>query len=284
MNIPSFSITRILELRDRLTTRVFYPRFGQTVEGPVIDELVNALLAELPDGIKVDPLYETVRQLVPLQLTDKSTQPWAWRIAANVPQLKAGHPVRVWTRQSVDEWVPIQVIHMAPTRTRHGKFGYNVDFRILAGTPAPMSIQKFWSTRSLHALSRRVGFTWSDGPRPYRHPTEFTQLRMVVLLEAARSQERPFFHKVDCSGNMLDYNKDIQDRRHKVKYPCPWNWRHPCHLCAVGYDQCAAGTHFHTYEMRECTQCGTTAPFEPNHEHCVNCTRKEALRHGQSRS
>jgi len=281
---PSFSVAKIFELRDRLTTRVFYPRFGQTVEGPVIDELVNALLAELPDGINVDSLYETVRQLVPLQLTDKNTRPWAWRIAGNIPTLKAGHSVHPWARQTADEWVPLQILHVVPTRTARGKMGYNVTFRILAGTPAPLAIEKFWSTRAMHALSRRVGFSWSDGNRPYRHPTEFSQLRLLGLIEAARSVERPFFHKVDCSGTMLDYNKDILDHRHKVKYPCPRGWRHPCHLCAIGYDQCVAGTHYHTYVLKECTQCGTTASFEPNHEHCVNCTRKEALRHGQRRN
>lgn len=82
--------------------------------------------------------------------------------------------------------------------TARGKMGYNVTFRILAGTPAPLAIEKFWSTRVMHALSRRVGFSWSDGNRPDRHPTEFSQLRLLGLIEAARSVERPFFHKVDC--------------------------------------------------------------------------------------
>lgn len=284
MNAPSFSLPKIFDLRDRLTTRVFYPRFGQTVEGPVVDELVNALLAELPDGIVVDPLYETVRQLVPVVLTDKVTRPWAWRIAGNIPLLKSRHPVMPWTRQLTDEWVPLQILHVLPTRARSGKVGYHVTFRVLAGTSCPLAIEKFWSRGVMQALTKRVGFTWNDGPRPFLDPTEFSQLRIVGRIEAARSTEKPFFHQVCCPDSFQEYNKRILDHRHKVKYPCPKGWRHPCHQCAIGYDQCVAGTHYHTYVLKECLLCANPqASFEPNQDHCVQCTRKEALRHGQGR-
>ena len=284
MNAPSFSITKILELRDRLNTRVFYPRFGLTVDGPVIDELVNALLAELPDGIVVDTLYETVRQLVPLVLTDKLCKPWSWRIAGNVTLLKSRQVVSPWVRQPVDEWVPMQILHVTPTRARSGKVGYNVIFRVLAGRPCSLAIEKFWSRGVMQALTKRVGFTWNDGPRPFLDPTEFSQLRIIGLIEAARSTEKPFFHRVDCPSNFLEYNKKILDHRHKVKYPCPRGFRHACHQCAVGYDQCVAGTHYHTYVLKECPACANPqAPFEPNKDHCVLCTRKEALRNVQVR-
>jgi len=278
VTVPSFNVNQILELRDRLVTRVFYPRLGQTVEGLLVDELVVALAKELPDGIIADVLYETVRQLVPLHLNAELATIWAWRIAGNLPQLKQRQSVRTWTRQHRDEWVPMQVLDVTAARNRYGNFGSLMTFQILAGSPCGMHVQKFWSRTVLFALAKRMGFSRTEGQRPFQHPVEYVNLRLLGMLEAARSEEAPFFHQVDCPSNFLTWNKDIQDRRVKIKHPCPRGWQHPCHLCAVGYDQCPAGTHPYTYVMQECNHCGTRAPFNPHQDYCIQCTEKERLK------
>jgi hypothetical protein len=277
---PSFNITQIFALRDRLTTKVFFPRFGQTVEGPVVEELVEALAKELPDDISVDTIYETVRQLLLLQLTDKTTKPWAWRLAANIPLLRRRQIIRPWTIQHGDEWVPLQVLHVRAARNYAKKPGHMLTLRVLAGTPAPMTIEKFWTRSIMHVLARRIGFSRREGKRPFQDPHEYTNLRFCGQIEAAKSSEKPFFHHVDCPPNFLAWNKELADRRYKLKFPCPRGWRHPCHHCIIGYDQCPAGTHYRTYVMQECTLCGKAAATEPGQPYCVICTDREKLRNG----
>ena len=238
-----------------------------------------ALEHELPDGISVDTIYETVRQLLSLVLTDKTTKPWAWRLAANIPRLRQRQVVRPWTIQHGDEWVPMQVLHVVPAKNYAKRAGYMLTLRALAGSPAPMTIEKFWTRTIMHVLSRRMGFSKREGKRPFQDPVEFTNLRFCGRIEAARSTEKPFFHQVECTPSFLEWNKRLCDLRYKLKTPCPQGWRHPCHHCIIGYDQCPAGTHFRTYVTAECSLCGKEAAFEPGQPHCVLCTNKERLQH-----
>lgn len=276
--IPSFRLRDILLKRDVLIEHVFNPVLGRAVTP---DELATALLSRLPADIPYDTLFESVRYLAGQQLTWEAGAQLAWRVAGNIPNLKKGVPVHPWTVQREDEWVPLQVLRATKTRDRRNNYVFNMQFRVIAGTPCPMKINGVWSTRAAKAISNQLGFSRPWGNYPYRSPYDLVGLRLVGMIEAARSRTAPEFHEIYCSETLRKWNRDnVLKLRLRVGRKCPNNFTFPCRQCAYGYDMCAAATHPKTYQMGECNKCGNADTlFDPADDSaiCMSCAEKLRL-------
>lgn len=277
--IPSFSVPRILALRDRLMDAVFYSRFDVTPEGGEIDAIVAELRRQLPADISQDALFETVRQLAGNPLTEGACQRFSWMVAGNLPRLKAGLSVASWSVQQVDEWVPLQIIRATPTRNHKNEFGVDFEYRVLAGSPCPMKIRRFWSRKFCIAFARRIGFTPPYGNMPFTDGAQYVSLRLLGKIEVAKSRNAPVFFEVRCPSGCLEWNKELLKKRFHI-IPCPNGWTHSCANCMIGYETCPAATHARTYIDGPCDRCGKTMPHDPEalSAVCVMCTREENLR------
>ncbi len=279
MRAPSFNIPGILGLRNRLLDEVCAAHFNCSLEGAELEAFVSRLRRILPGGISRDVLFESARQLAGIELTPNRALRFCWQLAGNLPRLRAGRAVVEWHNQEQDEWVPLQVIAADIRRNRKDEIGYELRFRVLAGTPCPLVLIRFWSKRFCYLLGRRVGFTAPRQNMPFTDGRQFVNLRLLGRIEAAKSSPQPTFFEVNCPPSCFDYNRALLRKRMHLE-PCPNGWRHPCHRCAVGYLECPAATHEQTYEERFCEGCSKPAAFDPGATtpHCVSCTERENLR------
>ena len=280
---PSFNLAEIIRRRDRIFRRVMEPLVGQTINGDSLDQMAVDLRRVLPDGATRDAIFESVRYLAGRQLTHVSAYQLAWRLAGNLPRLREGHPVGPWSVQHEDEWVPVQVLRCFPARDNRDRLGNEFSFRVLAGSSCPMRIRAFWKKRVVRFVAARVGFSQPWGDYPFHKAEQLVGLRFLALVEVAKSRSLPEFHEIECPQSLIDWNrKNVLRLRLRVGgEKCPQGWRHECHRCAVGYEECPAATHRLNYEVGSCTQCGhDNVPFDPEEEslYCISCNRRNRLR------
>lgn len=276
-DLPVYNLKRINELRDDIFRRVMYPRLCIVPSGPSFDSLVADLHRELPRDVRYSVVYETARQLLGHEISEQTARSFAARIAGNLPTLRRHQPVLPWTAQAKDEWVPVHVTRVELARKRDD-VGYNIRVLVLAGSCCPMQLTKFWKRGMFGVVSARVGFTPKWGNRPFHDPRQFVNLRFMVKLDPKLSTTRPVFSEIGCTKSYVDYNLEVLKRRFKI-IPCPNNWTHECHKCAIGYTQCPAGTHLRDYILQICRGCNSAQPFDPEVETdiCVHCAERAVL-------
>lgn len=277
--VPVFNIPAIVALRKRLVETVFLPRYHESPEGVQFEYLVDDLGLALGNKYNRDAVYETVRALVGIELTPQLCGEFAWRLAGNLPALAAGRPVLPWTGPRGNFWAPLQVMRVIHARDqRSDEFGSQVEFRVLAGDACPNVISRFLRRRYTNALARRIGFSKrNDQHFPYHDVRQLVNLRMVAMIDAAKSQFDLKFGEIRCPPSMFEHNREILRVRVRLQ-PCPQNWIHACHRCVVGYVNCIGGTHRLDYEKKFCSHCGMEAYFDPadiNADRCVLCMDKQ---------
>jgi hypothetical protein len=283
--LPSYSVPKIISLRDRLLHGlvVQYAEISLS-SGDELDVFLDDLMPLMPQGIARGVMFETFRPYLGAPYTQEWWRDMCWRLASNIASLAAGHPLRPWQAPGIQEWVPLQVMRIEPAAvSREGNSRYRLTYRILAGHACPILFRKLHSHEWLKRLSRYVGFTRSLGTRPYSSPYQFTGLRFYVLLDPALSREgQPGFYQMRCTGAVSEHNKAtlLRRNRHTASFTCPHAFEHACHHCAIGYLECAAGTHKLNYVQRPCLGCGQPAWFDPEvvTDLCVQCWRKHVVK------
>lgn len=280
----SFPIGAILAHRDRLVRRAFRPMGPIMLRGQFLDELVGRVMGLLPDDIRHDPVFESLRYLSGKKLTDTESLAAAWRIAGNVPRLRRGLPAPPWAVQTEKEWVPLEVISGKPFRNQWNRIGSFFEFRVLAGTPCPMKISAFWSAELCRMVSRRLGFSSPWHHYPFKSPMEFVRLRCVVLIDPGLSRLKPAFKDFheEPPASIIIWNRKVLKIRKRIR-PCPRQWTHPCHKCAIGYENCIGGVHRLNYKRRTCLSCGKEAYFDDDlsTDRCLSCQHRLLLQRKQ---
>lgn len=274
MTSKKFSRKQIFARRTRLV-EVLRDHVDQPIVGNTIYEITANICAVLPPTVSRNAVFQTIRLMAGTQLTAKVAAKLAWRLAGNIDTLVDGEPVVPWSRQTHDEIVPICVEKVVPMK-RKDKHGFLFHCRALAGTPCAESFTQFFSANSCRAISRIVGFsTNSWGPYQYAGiGTHFVNLMFFAHVEAARSRDKPGFHRVSITNSMLTANKAILEVRCRVK-PCPQNFSHSCVNCFIGYNECPYAVHPKTYIESHCRTCNVDSFFDPDNPStmCVNCCK-----------
>lgn len=273
---PRYNVARITRLRNRIVDEVFYEHYNSVIVGDDIARMTQALRRVLPGDISYSVLYETVRSLSGQELTPPVCHEFAWRVAGNVARLKAGAPALPWVVQQADEWVLVQVLRALRGRNHYDRSGMWVDARVLAGTPCPKRLSKFWTHTQCAIVARSLGFTRPWGAYPYTSGEQLVGLRFFAYIEAARSAESLWFKEVGCSSSCLKWNRELLKLRLR-HYPCPRAYDHPCHECVFGYEACDAATHPRNYHVAYCESCYQTRHFDPDLStaHCLECDLRQ---------
>jgi hypothetical protein len=262
-----FNIARVFKQREKLFLAL-KPYIGALLSGQVFTDVVEDIYPALPDNVSHDAVFESTRCLAGVELTRKIAAEFAWRISGNIDLLTHGRPVIPWTMQIRDEWVPVQIIRVEQAH-RHYRPGYLFHCRALAGSPCPLVFEQFLSRGSCAGIARTVGF---NSVTPYTNGLHFTNLRMWVGVEAARSAEAPQFQQVDCSAAMKAHNKKLIAIRTRAQ-PCPRNFSHLCEHCEIGYDECPAAIFPKRLEKKLCENCNEVRYFDPTRhdKYCMAC-------------
>jgi hypothetical protein len=283
-----YTIRGVLVRRDKLLDAA-KPFVGRQIDATQLHALVAAFGKCLPKTIPTDILFDSLSHLLSSQLTTAAASDNAWRIAGNVDRLTSFHSVPPWSRQVLDEYVPVQILGMR-RRFRFGQLRWEVTLQILAGTSTPRRIQKMWAPKFCGMLSRSFGFSKPWGEYRYEHPLQMVGMRCYVLVESSLcTAAGPGFEKLwtNDEGNEIkphscySYNHELVKlrTRERSEFACPKNFPRelPCHRCIIGYDQCPLAAHAMTMTMKKCTRCDNTRPHDPEltSEICVECYDKQ---------
>lgn len=275
---PTFNLRDIERRRAKLLA-VLQGFVGRPIQ---LDGLVTEIRRELPPAITYDTVFESVRYAAGMLLTDAEADELSWRLAGNVPSLQSRRPVTPWSAQLYDEWVPLQVLAVLKTRNAKDRIGYDVKSRVLAGSPVTKTTVNFWSGRAARAVASQIGFSPPWGKYPLTDTRDLVGLRFLGYVEAGRSRDRPAIGDISCPASMIKWNRDnVLKLRFRIGERCPRNYSCRCARCAIGQDQCPAGTHPSTFELGSCSGCGAaSAVFDPadTSSVCVPCSEKRRLR------
>lgn len=265
------NVANVLKLRDKVLDELT-KHIGITPEGSSFDELVNDLCKLLPSTVNLSTVQESIKELLGKELTKTMLFNTAWRLAGNLDKLKANKIVYPWQGQAEKEWVPVQVLQGERVKTWNNDNGYLYKMIILAGSPASIVIWKTWTTKVCSYVARQIGFSapWKD--KPYRDGHELVGMRFLAEIDPVMCRDgRPGFDNVACNSSAERWNKDILKARSHVNPPCPYDFKHFCFQCPVGYDKCKAGTHPTTFVVKYCSICSKDAWYDPAAEICMGC-------------
>lgn len=271
-----YSIGQITKLRDKIVDAILLEFGGTTPVGEDFDAFVRTIDKYLPFSVSFDTLFESIRCLVGTNISKDSIFDTIWRICANIPRLRNGTAVPPWSVQTDFEWVPVHIIEFKHHKNKYGERGYLFAFKVMAGTPCPLTIIKFWSFRFCKFISRELGFTSQKGNFPFIDGRELVNLRMLALVDPDKSKDEPYFDKTKHTATTKAWNKKILLARAKIDPPCPYSFTHDCFRCPVGYVDCIAGVHPETYQVSFCPSCKQDAYFDPvvDSLDCVDCRSK----------
>lgn len=263
---------------------------GHLLVNERLKRFVDAVYAELPNGVDYQTLWDSLHGLGGTIPTAKILTDTAHRIAGNIHNLQARRVVGPWSSQTQWEWVPMVVTRARRSRSPSGKkIGVVLTWKILAGTPAPLMTERFWTLPQCSFMARYFGFSRPPSqkaklpPRyPYLAPEQFVTMRAYGLLNPHKSggDIGPVFDKLKFPPSVLAFNKEQLKYRNRTgaEYECPRRFSLDtlCHLCHVGYEECRAACHARTYVTKDCPLCHTRAPFDPadSGPFCVNCVNK----------
>jgi hypothetical protein len=241
---------------------------------------------------------DSLRYLAGHKLTLSALDALVWRLAANVRWLR-DRSLGPWQRQPFNEWVSAQIIWVRPRMggKRQAERGCDVAFRVMSGMPCGEEIVQWWSVKRGFAMAgyrdekgRGFGFSRRRGRDPlaayypFLDPRQFVTLRCLLLIEPHLCEEGPGFRRIAFDAATVEYNHNQQRYRARrdAEHACPWSYPRslPCHKCAIGYDQCQAGTHHKTYVYTLCNRCKEVKPHDPAdriHTCCVACVDQETL-------
>lgn len=274
------SLPKIETLRQRLYEQGFAPACDAVLSPDGLDDLVERLTGLLP-GAKDGTVFESVRHLGSQRLAPDVAMLVAWRLAANRHQLAAGMPVRPWAGQRADEWAPVEILRATTVKRTRGDLATEFTLCLLAGAACGMRAPVIWSRNMCRLVASRIGFSRTGGTYPYRFPDDLVGLRCYGHVSATMSREHPAIREIECPPGLIAWNrKNILGLRCRHKQQCPNGWTHPCAHCAIGYETCAAATHYRTYVKQHCSGCDNAeAVFDPESRSgiCIECTRKRVL-------
>jgi len=282
-------VETVFELRQKLKEAVGVEFLNTTPAADTFKRLVALVMELLPKGIEYKVLEDTLRHLAGMRLDERILDSMCWRVAGNVKRLKQRKVVPPWHIQKLPEWVPVQTTACRRERSSRGKFGARFQFRILAGTPAGLLAEKFWTTKFCRFISENLGFGKHNYNRPtpksYSVPEQFVGLRLYVCVTPKLSGKEPGFDGIGFPGSCVTWNKVTINCRARTQpgFTCLLKQTAmtlACHTCPIGFLRCRAATHRQDWVKQYCSDCSREAYFNPEVQSdvCVDCTSRAAYR------
>lgn len=271
----SISVPSVIAARDKICAGLV-DHVGTQPIGAEFDRFVEDLTGLLPANISQAIVYESLAHLLGQELLPALIRENAWRLAGNIQKLKEAQVIYPWQGQGEPEWVPVQVMEADYTKTWKGESAFQYKLKILAGSSCPLFTFKTWTIKACSYIARSIGFSAPWKEFAFHDGHELVSMRFLAEIEAKYCKDnRPGFEKINCPDSLERWNKEILKARAHIEPPCPYGFTHYCFKCPVGYDQCKAGVHPKTYELKMCSICDDETNHDPGRGMtCVQCKDK----------
>jgi len=246
-----------------------------------LDSYVDKLLTRMPDGVRRKALFDSIKHVCREDFGNEQLAQLFWHLAGNINKLKAGHAAPPWTRQNQYEWMPMQIVDRVMRRNHKGDPGDLFTCRVLAGSATSFLVTAFWTMSMSRFASQQMGYSKPWGKYPYHDSASYVGMRLYGLFEPELSTNKaPGFKNICVPSGMHDYNRDLIKKRQRIEIACPAGYKHACHRCFIGYDQCPLAVHPRSYVKHACDMCKKTTWFDPDKTTlglCVSCTDRKAM-------
>lgn len=266
---------------------------GSTIEGAKYTRLVEIVFENIP-GVEHNTIELSLRPELGRYASRDRIHKLARRLAAAELRLLQHRPVPGWRSLPVAEAVPVLIEDMTPAPSPYAKSkekGWQVTFRILAGTAVDEQVKRWLSNRAVAAFAfSRVspdrktvlGFQFARFRRGksqlhgYEKPVDLTGLHCMFTIPA--HAQNIVLRDLHFDNASVAYNRKVQAfrARTKAEAKCPFEMPEtlPCRRCPVGRDRCIAATHARTFTCKECPGCHQKAYFDEkaNPIRCISCS------------
>lgn len=286
---PNYRVTEVERNRDKLFLALVEDFADVKLSSSELSLFVVAAHKMWPK-VSDDTWFESLRFLANQTLTAEQLRLLSWRVAANLPVMATGRPMPSQTFVYSDDQRCVSSILSGQTASnpRNGKPGVIFEILVLTGWAATIQISQFLPLAVLRPLSQRVGFSAPWGARPYTAWPELVGLRIAAQLQYNRMEDGLALGEFAEHSTTAKWNVDkVLGLRFRVKNEkCPNEFQHPCRNCAIGYDQCRAGTHPMTYRLGTCIVCTDGTVMDPHRSEtiCVNCLESKTTTNANSNS
>jgi hypothetical protein len=277
--LPSWNLPAIFQLRDKLASCVdLLCLCDEEMSEEMYAELVAHVHHQLPPRITYETVEASCEPLLGEVLTEDGLYEFAWRLAGNLPRLRARHPVLPWSGIPKAEWMPMQVLEVEYEVTHFGKTAAKLHLQVLAGMACPMQVEKLWTTRYCHFVAPRLGFSrWATDRYPFQDTQELTGFRFCAEVVAGEHEVQ--FERVEIPSSCRVWNQRLVRLRARdlqgFKCPRKFHESKPCFKCSFGQDRCPAAVRPRTLVKQHCNDCGSLKFFDPEHqERCIRCDQK----------
>lgn len=212
--------------------------------------------------------------------TDTRVSALCWALAGNPDPLSRGEAVYPGVLPRQPTRVPVLIEDARPRASFRGSGpGYRaaVAVRVEAGPYCPDLVRVSWNETHARRLAEHpvfgLGFS-RERKQPYAHPGQLQGLRCYALLGVENGLPR--LMKVYATASQRARNLEVINPRFRVGFSCPKAFKHPCHLCPVGRDECPASPHPRGWAAGQCPVCHARAWIDPDWGggSCVNCAKK----------
>jgi len=273
--IPTISLAKVFATRDAIVTDGFH-FYGVDLRkaGPVT--LATFIKSIIGKTYPLEAIIETVASVASADFSREDLFKLAWTVAGNLRSLRSNKAVPPWVLQRSIEWVPVEIIRVAPGLNKYKKRIADCLLQVQAGSPCPMRFTKRLTQPHYSFWAREFGYTsaFARPPMPFNHHSELVGMRFYALLEPALSSySAPGFRRVYVTASQIKGNRELIKVRSRVE-PCPNDYEHSCSKCSLGRDACPYATHPLTYVYQPCLQCrDQEAPFDTTMSTlmCVKC-------------
>ena len=283
MAASDLNVDRALRRRDLIYENVFLPALHNSLDAVDLLALCEQIRRLLGKDIRSDVLLETLRPVAGIEFHADMAWSIAWRLAGNVERLRRGLVPGPWTVQREREATVWQVLRAEPRLNYRHQPSHEFTLVSLIGTMCGMEVQVTLTHAAAKYIAVRSGFSKrirETSRFPFSNPLQLVGLRLLGdVVPGDRRCPAPAEYREAAS--ISKWNRDNVLTVRMRHTPCPRGFRHPCHLCAVGYRQCKHAVHPETYYVASCAGCGQNeALFDPAQRSakCVECTVKEHYR------
>ncbi len=268
--MSTINLKTVFKRRDTLTKRL------QQAADPInggFSNLGNATEIVL-HAIKDLDYSAVFKTLSATPKTNDAIRNIAWCIAGNVKPLREGKAIVPGVFPKRPTYVPIQINAVNDYKTFTGAIRNRLSARVLAGPGCPNTFEFTWSKNHTTYLAKHpkgLGFNTNAADKPFLSPKQLVGCRLYVEIQKAEDQLRTLRYKV--TGSMRKYNEKLIDARMRRGFKCPNKYKHHCHDCHIGYDECPLGTHRLNHILKECSKCKQKErhDIESGDTVCVKC-------------
>lgn len=280
--MPRMLLPAVIKLRSDLLRVCSFYRHSK-LDSDLFRSLCRTLarMLKTDDDVMLESLLYLEGRLQPMAVFELM----AHRLAANVKQLKAGHPVYPWTIQKRKEWVTVQITGAIPRLSSSMEAGALLTIKFMTGTVAGITVKKWYSLKGCRGMSRKMNFpkpksdkSWDTPKILYRIPDDLVTLRFEALVEAEYCQDEPGFRETRKDVLAGPWNRDQLKHRYRTEYACPRNYPDSvfCHNCPATIKQCRAATRNEPLVFVLCTKCEKKElGYSAKQPICVDCLRVE---------